>query len=214
MPIKRQVVGELRHDNVGDQPLGRQPALDQPQRRRCLDDAGNLVGAGLLALAAGKLRPARHDHGELGRLLVEAPRHVLADHVQRLVAARAHLALRLDHHLLVRQVVELGVAAGAALLRALTLQRGISLLGLRLGLGELGLQRLQCERQLVVVDALGAAAKHGTTHLRNDVLELGGADGELVALNGDRVALHQQSGVSLARRKDQRMQNLDIVGQR
>jgi hypothetical protein len=57
LPIERKVVGELRHDNVGDEPLGRQPALDQSQRRRRLDDAGNLVGASLLALAAGKRSP-------------------------------------------------------------------------------------------------------------------------------------------------------------
>ena len=214
LPIERQMIGVLRHDDVGDEPLGRQPALDQPRRRRRLDDAGDLVGAGLLARAAGELRPPRHDHGELGRHLVEPLRHVLADHVQRAVAARADLALRLDHHLLVRQVVELLVAARAALLRALALQRGIGLLGLRLGLGVLGLQRLQRERQLVVVDALGAAAEHGAAHLGDDVLELLVAGRELVALGGDRVALREQSGMGRALREDQRMQGVDIVGQR
>ncbi len=101
-----------------------------------------------------------------------------------------------------RQVIELVIAAGATLLCALALQRGIGLLGFRLGLGMLGLQRLQCERQLVIVDALGAAAIHGATHLSDDVLELGGADGELVALGSDCVALGQQSRMGFALRKD------------
>ena len=30
LSIKRKMVGELRHDNIDDEPLGGQPALDQP----------------------------------------------------------------------------------------------------------------------------------------------------------------------------------------
>ena len=40
------------------------------------------------------------------------------------------------------------------------------------------------------------------------------ADGELVALGGNRVALREQSGMGLARREDQRVQSVDILGQR
>lgn len=64
----------------------------------------------------------------------------------------------------------------------------------------------------VVDDAFGATAIHGETHLGDDVLELGGADGELVALGGDRAALREQSGMGLARREDRRLQSVDIVG--
>ena len=136
-----------------------------------------------------------HDDLELRRLLVEALGDILADHVQRAVAARADLALGLDHHLLVRQMIEALGAALAALAGTLGLQRGIGLLGLRLDLGVLGLQRLQRERELVVVDALGAAAEHGAAHLGDDVFELLVAGRELVALGGDLIALRKQSGV-------------------
>lgn len=111
-------------------------------------------------------------------------------------------------------MVECLVAALAALPRALGLERRIGLLGFGLGLGVLGLQRLQRERELVVVDALRAAAIQGAAHLRHDLLELGGADGELVALDGDRVALSDGRDMGLACRVDQRVQGVDIVRQR
>ena len=211
MPIQRQMVGELRHDNVGDQPLGRQPALDQPHRRRSLDDAGNLVRP-VFSQAGRQLRPRVTTTVSLAGTCRDAAT-VLADHVQRVVTARADLlsgsiitsscgrwsslSLRLARRFFVRSLFS---ADG--------------LLGLRLGLGVLGLQRLQCERQLVVVDALGAAAIHGATHFSDDVLELVGVDGELVALGGDLVVLHEQSGMGLARREDRCRAKLTSSGQR
>ena len=45
LPVERLMVGILRHHDIGDEGLGRQPALDQPRGRRRLDDAGNLVSA-------------------------------------------------------------------------------------------------------------------------------------------------------------------------
>jgi len=89
----------------------------------------------------------------------------------------------------------------AALGCALALQCRIGLLGVRLGLGVLGLQRLQRQLQLVVVDFLGAATEHGTAHLRDDVFELLVARHELVALGGMRRTL----------RKDQRLQGVDVA---
>jgi hypothetical protein len=56
-------------------------------------------------------------------------------------------------------VIEALIAAGAALALPGGLERGISLFLLRLGLGERGLELLQRERQLVLGDALGFAAK-------------------------------------------------------
>jgi hypothetical protein len=79
--------------------------------------------------------------------------------VQFAAAARTRLAFGFDHHLLVRQVIEALIAAGAALALPGGLERGISLFLLRLGLGERGLELLQRERQLVLGDALGFAAK-------------------------------------------------------
>jgi hypothetical protein len=66
--------------------------------------------------------PPRHDHAHLGRHLVETFQRVLADDVQVAAAARAGLAQRLDHHLLVRQMIELLVAASPALPRGSGLQ--------------------------------------------------------------------------------------------
>ena len=58
-----------------------------------------------------------------------------------------------------RQMIEVLVAAGAALSRALGFERRIGLLLLRLGLGERSLELAQRQRQLVVGDALGFAAE-------------------------------------------------------
>jgi hypothetical protein len=93
----------------------------------------------------------------------------------------------------VRQVIEVLIAAGAALARRGGLERGISLLLLCLGLGERGLELLQRERQLVVGDALGFTAKIRAADLGDDRLEPFVADDELVAL-GD-------NGPSLANRE-------------
>ena len=159
LPIKRKMIGVFRHHDIRDHGLGRQAALNQPRRRRGLDDTGNRIGAGLLARAARVLRSLRHDHAHLGRHLVEPLRGVLADDVQLAAAARAYLALRLDHYLLVRQMIEALVAASTALSRPPGLERGISLLVLGPSLGQQGLELLQRQRQLIVGDALGLAAE-------------------------------------------------------
>ena len=66
------MIGELRHQHMGDGRLGRQPAFDQPGRRRCLHDH-------LAAGPAGVLRATHDKHPELGRYDVQAFRHVFAD---------------------------------------------------------------------------------------------------------------------------------------
>jgi hypothetical protein len=95
----------------------------------------------------------------------------LADHVQLAAATRADLALRLDHHLLVRQLIELLVATGTALPRG-GLAFRVRLLGVGLGSGRLKL--IEGERQLVVADALGPAAELRAFELGDDVRELAG----------------------------------------
>src|SRR5690606_6240467 len=50
------------------------------------------------------LGPARHDHPDLRRDLVEPLGAILADDVQFAAAAGAYLGLRLDHDLLARQM--------------------------------------------------------------------------------------------------------------
>jgi hypothetical protein len=64
-----------------------------------------------------------------------------------------NLVLRLYHHLLMRQMIELEDATGAALVRPRDLQGRIGFLLLRLILGERSFQVLQRERQLIVANA-------------------------------------------------------------
>ena len=76
LAIERQVIGVFGDQHVGDHRLGGQAALDQPRRRRRLDDD-------ILAGAAGVFGPAHHEHAELRGNDVELLADVLADPVQR-----------------------------------------------------------------------------------------------------------------------------------
>ena len=110
----------------------------------------------------------------------------ITDDVQLAATAGTDLALRLDHHLLVRQVIEIFVAASAALAGRGRLQRRIGLFFLRLRLGKRGLELIERERQLVIGDALGLAAEMRAADLGDDRLQPLVANGELVALGDDR----------------------------
>ena len=96
----------------GHHRLGRQPALDQPFRRWCLDHA-------LFAGPAGVLGTMRHDHPILGGDDVETLGGVLPDPVLEAAAARAGLIRYIDDDLFARQMrwkLTLALtAAGAAL---------------------------------------------------------------------------------------------------
>jgi hypothetical protein len=93
LAIERQAVGILRDGDMGQQPLGRNPCLDQ--MRRC----GRLRHA-LAAAGTGIARPARHDHPEPRRNDVETFRYVLAD-LDPLggTASLARWRVRLDYDL-------------------------------------------------------------------------------------------------------------------
>ena len=92
LAIERQMVGVFGDEHVGDGRLGRQAALDQPRRRRRLDDD-------VLASPAGVFGPAHHNHSELRGNDVEPFPEVLADPVQRAFAAGAGLILDVDDRL-------------------------------------------------------------------------------------------------------------------
>ena len=123
--------------------------------------------------------------------------------MERSTAAWAALALGFDHYLLMRQMIEAELAARAALVRTHELHLRVSFLVLGLILGELRLQILERECQLVVVDALGFAAEVRAADLCKKPLELGIAGRKLVALGED-------GGQRAALGSDQRMQRLDI----
>ena len=106
LAVKRQMLGILGHDHLGDQRLGRQPGLDQVRRRRGLGHAG-------ASLRAGITRPDGDDHPKLGRRDVEPLAAILADLDHGPAAAGASDAWRFDYLLDAWQL--LGQGAGAAL---------------------------------------------------------------------------------------------------
>lgn len=72
LAIERQAVGILGNRDLGQEPLGRNPRLDQVRQRRSL---GHTLPTG----GTGIARPARHDHPEPHWKDVETLRYVLAD---------------------------------------------------------------------------------------------------------------------------------------
>ena len=164
LAIERQVIGVLGDQHLGDRRLGRQAALDQPRRRRRLDDH-------VLAGAAGVFGPAHDQHPELGGDDVEPLADVLADPVQRARAARAGLVLDVDERLDPRQMRRQRAAVGAPLARALRARRrrlGFGL-GRRLRLALLDV--FERQQQLVVRQRLGAAAEAVALQILDDLDE-------------------------------------------
>src|SRR5215813_4732193 len=92
-------------------------------------------------------------------------------------------ALWLDHHLLMRQMIELERATGAALARTHEPQGRVGFLVLCLILGKRSFQVLQRECQLIIANALGFAAEVRAADLCQNVLELGVAHRELIAFD-------------------------------
>ena len=114
LAIEREVVAELRDDDLGDQRFGRQPAGHHMFGRMRLDHRAG-------AAAAGVSRPPRDQHAELSRDDVETLGDVLADLRHLPAAARAEDALGLDHPLDPGQVLR--QVAAVPLRRALRVVR-------------------------------------------------------------------------------------------
>lgn len=83
------MIGILGYQHLRDQRFGRNAALDDPCRRRSLDD-------GALAGPAAVARPTRHQHTESGRHDVEALGNILADLVERPATAGTSLVINVD----------------------------------------------------------------------------------------------------------------------
>jgi hypothetical protein len=84
LPVERNVIVELRDQDMRQERRPGQAARDRPGRRRGLHHA--------LAVAAGLLRPVDLDHLQLGGDEVEDLGHVLADQPQHAAAIGAALA--------------------------------------------------------------------------------------------------------------------------
>ena len=146
------MVGIFGDDDMSNQPLGRQAALDQPSRRRSLHHC-------CLASAAGVFRPAGDDHLVLRRDDVEPLRAVFADHMHRPAAARAGGVFRLDNDLDPRQMLRQRAASGAPLLRASLAQPRIGLLLFGLGRGDSLFELFQRQVELVRIELFRAPAE-------------------------------------------------------
>ena len=95
LPIKRQVVTELRDDDPGDEEFRGQPAGHDML-------GGMRLRHGLRAAAAGVFRAARHQHPELSGDHVEPLGDVFPDLGHLAATAGAERAGRLDHALCAR----------------------------------------------------------------------------------------------------------------
>jgi hypothetical protein len=96
LPVKRQMVGILGYEHLGDERIGRQPALDHTGR------SGRLYHG--LTGAAGIFGPTDHQHAQLRRHDVEPLGDILADAVQGVAAAGAGGIIDVDDRLQPRQM--------------------------------------------------------------------------------------------------------------
>ena len=196
LPIERQMPGVFGDQDVGHHRLGRQPALDQPFRRRRLHHR-------LLAGPAGIFGTVRHDHPELRRDHVEPLRGLLADHMHGRPAAGAIRVFRLDRHIDARQMGGKRAAIGAALVGARSCGRRVLLVVVGLVAGNGLLDVLERQKQLLGIELLRAPAKLRALQLAQQMPQAVDLRQRLVAL-GDR-------GVALrTRRREQRLQRFDI----
>ena len=169
LPVEREMVCVLAHDDVGDRRFRWQAALDQPRRRRGLHYA-------LLAGATGVLGPAGDQHPELGGDDVQPLGDILTDAVQLARAAGACLALDIDHHLHAGQVRRQGAPVGAALLSLLRAGRGVGLLRLSGGRSLSLLYVLQAQLELVQRQGLRTATEAVALQLLDDLGQAVGPD--------------------------------------
>ena len=158
------MVGVFRHDDVGDELLGRQATLDQPRRRRRLHDCP-LTGA------AGIFRPSGDDHLVVRRDDIEALRAVFADHMHRAAAAWTGGVFRLDDNLDPRQVLGQRAAPGAPLFRACLAQRRICLLLFGLDLGDGLFETFQSQVELVGIELFRTPTKLHPLQLANQLAQ-------------------------------------------
>jgi hypothetical protein len=135
------MIGIACHQNMGDHRLGRDAALDQPRRRRCLHH-GACTGP------AGELRTLGHDHPKLGRDHVQPFRDVLADHRHGRPAARARGVIGRQRYLDPRQVVRQCATARAAFGGIVQAPLGVPLLRLGICFGDRLLDRFEAQLQL------------------------------------------------------------------
>src|SRR5512147_790471 len=149
LTVERGMVRIFGDQHVRQQPRTRPAALDRQRRHRGLVHA--------LACAAGEAGADVADHLEPRRLIVENFRDVLTDDVQLAAARRTAAASRFMPALLPRQMT--GQWPPATFLPGIGCWRRRCEAGLRLQCGDLFLDRLQAQRQLIGMALLRGAAE-------------------------------------------------------
>ena len=203
------MIGIFPDHDIGDQLLGRQPALDQPWRRRRLHHRARATPAGIFG-------PARDDHLILRRDHVEAFGAILADDMHRATAAWAGHVLGLDQHLASRQMSGQRTTALTLSFDTLPLDRRFALLLLGLGAGDRLFELHQGKSELTRINRLGALAKLHSLQLTDEVAQtvvlfadplfLRPFRGELAADAGQFGALRRQRRLLRYKRGAQRIE--------
>ena len=206
LAIERQVIGIACHQHMGDRRLGRDAALDQPRRRRCLHDNAR-------AGTAGELRTPGHDHPELRRDHVKTLRCVLSDYRHGRPAARARGVLGRQRHFDPRQVCWQCASAGTTPGGIVAAQLGIALLRLRVFFGDRLLKGFQAQLQLFLRQTLGARAEMHASELQQQVTQPVILCQQNVPLGDRRIALDKCCVAIGNCPQHQRPQRFDAFGQ-
>src|SRR3974390_1039086 len=166
LSIERQMVGVFGDDDMGDERLGRNAALDQPLLRRRLGD---------LALAAptSVFGTTGDDALETRRRHVEPLGHVLGDYMPQSLAAGAALVGNVDDDLFTGQMGGKRAAIDAALASRFLLLAGLLLLRFRGRRSQRLLDVLEHQGELIGVDLLRAGAEAVALQLLDDCGQAG-----------------------------------------
>ena len=188
--------GVFGNQDIGHHRLGRQPALDQPFRRRRLNHR-------LLAGPASIFGTVRHDDPELRRNHVEPLRRLFTDHMHGRPAAGAVRVFGLDRHIHVRQMDGKRAAIGAALFATRPCGHWVLPVVGRLVAGNRLFNILECQKQLLGIELLRTPAELRTLQLAQQMPQA-------INLRKGMIALYDRGVTLRTRRRDQHMQRIDI----
>ena len=158
LPIERRMIAIFADQHLGEQRRRCQAAGDYPLRSRRLHHS--------LAGPAGVFGTSGADHAQLRRNPIQHLAHALSDHMQGPATAGASHVIDIEPHMLARQMIGQRFAMGRSF--------GLLLLDPRTVLfftGDIAVQIFKPERELIGIEALGAAAELRALQLLDDRFE-------------------------------------------
>src|SRR5579859_2758245 len=158
LPIERGVIAVLADQHLGKQCRRCQAAGDHPLRSRSLHHC--------LAGPAGIFGASGADHAQLRRNPVQHLAHALSDHMQRTTTAGAGHLINIEPHVLTWQMIGQRLAMGRPFSLLFLDPRTVLLFP-----GEIAVEILKPERQLIGIEALGTAAELRALQLLDDGFE-------------------------------------------